>query len=98
MKNIDDENMTSTTQLQNEIRETRTYLHRLESQLRKAQYGRSPGRETEQQRIKRLQADFKRKYPNVAIDWSILKLVGTLPSRGSDRRLIAKAIAEKYGK
>jgi len=42
-----------------------------------------------------MEAEFKRKYPNVEIDRSILKLVGTLPKTGSDRKLIAEAIAEK---
>jgi hypothetical protein len=34
----------------------------------------------------------------MVIERSVLKLVGSLPNRGSDSKLIAQAIIEKYAK
>lgn len=87
--------MKSTTELEREIRKTRQHLNRLEEQLLRVHY-RTVGRETEEERLARVEGEFKKKYPNVELDRSILRLVGTLPRRGSDRKLIAEAIAEKY--
>jgi hypothetical protein len=70
----------------------------LETELHKTKYSPPTRRESEEQRIKRLESEFKHEYPNMTIDRSILKLVGSLPSRGSDSKLIAEAIVEKYAK
>jgi hypothetical protein len=88
--------MTSVTELQHRIQKTRQYLRKLETELHRVEYP-SP-RESEEQRIRRLESEFSREYPNREIDRSVLKLVGTLPNRGSDSRLIAQAIVEKYAK
>jgi hypothetical protein len=89
--------MTSVTELQDRIQKTRQYLRKLESELHQVEYP-SPRRESEEQRIRRYEREFTREYPNRAIDKSVLKLVGTLPNRGTDSRLIAQAIVEKYAK
>ena len=89
--------MKSATELQREIQKTRQYLLRLETQLRKITY-RETKRESEEERLQRLEREIRREYSNAHIDRSILKLVGTLPSRGSDSKLIAEAIDEKYAK
>lgn len=89
--------MTSVTELQHRIQKTRQYLRKLETELHRVEY-QSPRRESEEQRIRRLESEFSREYPNRAIDRNVLKLVGTLPNRGSDSKLIAQAIVEKYAK
>jgi len=87
--------MRSATELQREIQKTKQHLNRLQSELHRVRHG-MPGRESRQDRLARVEAEFRKKYPNIEIDRSILKLVGALPNRGSDRKLIAEAIAEKY--
>ncbi len=90
--------MTSVTELQHRIQKTRQYLHRLETELHRVEYP-SPTRSgSEEQRIRRLETEFTREYPNMVIDRSVLKLVGSLPNPGSDSKLIAQAIVEKYAK
>jgi predicted RNase H-like nuclease (RuvC/YqgF family) len=90
--------MKTVTELEKEIQKTRHRLNKLQSQLRKVQYRTPTKSETEARRIRKLELELRRKYPNAQVDRSILKLVGTLPRRGSDQRLMAEAIAEKYGK
>lgn len=90
--------MKTATELEKEIQKTRQYLNKLETRLREVQYRMPTGREAEEQRIRRLELELRRRYPNVQVDRSILKLVGILPRRGSDQKLIAEAIAEKHGK
>ena len=90
--------MATVTQLRKEIQKTRQRLNELETQLNKAQYRKPTGKKTEERRLKQLELELKRRYPNVTVDSSILRLVGTLSRAGSDRRLIAEAIADKYGK
>jgi hypothetical protein len=90
--------MTSVTELQHRIQRTRQYLRRLETELHRVEYSSLTRRASEEQRIRRLENEFSREYPNVIIDRSVLKLVGSLPSRGSDSKLIAQAIVEKYAK
>lgn len=49
--------------------------------------------------IKKIEAELKRKFPDMEFDRDLLKLVGALPYRNpasKDKELIAKAIAEKY--
>jgi len=87
--------MRSATELQREIQKTRQHLSRLENELHRVRHG-MPRRESEQERLARVETEFKKKYPNMEIERSILRLVGTLPKSGSDRKLIAEAIAEKY--
>lgn len=70
--------MTTVTELQHRIRKTRQYLHRLETELRRFEY--PTVRESEEQRIRRFENEFRCEYPNLTIDRSVLKLVGSLPS------------------
>lgn len=90
--------MKTATELQKEIQKTRNYLRKLEMQLRRVGY-RPVKRETEEQRIKRLEAEFKKKYPNLEVDTSILKLVGTEPYNppSKDKEVTRRIIAERYG-
>jgi len=83
--------------LQRELSRVRNYLFRLEYKVFKTQQ-KLMGR-TEEQRIKRLEAELKRKYPDATIDRELLSLVGTLPNipRSMERQALAEAIAEKYG-
>ncbi len=83
--------------LQRELIKARRYLFRLEYKVFKTQQ-KLMGR-TEEERIKRLEVELKRKYPDTKVDRELLSLVGTLPKipRSMERQALAEAIAEKYG-
>ena len=70
--------MKTVTELEKEIQKTRQRLNKLETRLRKLQYRTSAKTETEERRIRRLELELRRKYPNAQVDSSILKLAGTL--------------------
>lgn len=91
--------MTSTTQLEKKIEKTREQLYRLETQLQRIRRRVPVRHDTQEQRLNRLEAQLKRKYPNVKVDRELLSLVGTLPKipRSIEKEMIRDAIVEKYG-
>jgi predicted nucleic acid-binding Zn-ribbon protein len=55
--------------------------------------------ESEASRVRRIEAELKKKFPEMEFDRELLKLVGILHYRNppsNDKELIAKAIAEHY--
>jgi hypothetical protein len=91
--------MRSATELQKEIQKTRQHLNKLETQLHRMKYRKLAGTENEEQRIRRVEAEFKRKYPNIDISRNLLRLVGTEPynPRWKDKEVTRQIIAERYG-
>ena len=91
--------MTTVTELQHRIRKTRQYLHRLETEIHRAKYRRPVRKKAEEQRIARLAREFKKKYPYLEADSSILKLVGTEPHNppSKDKEVNRRIMAERYG-
>ena len=89
--------MTSVTELQHRIRKTRKYLYRLETELHRAENV-ATGKEAEERRIERLEKAFKKKYPYLEIDRSILMLVGTEPYNppSEDKAVNRRILAERY--
>jgi len=90
--------MKSATELQKEIKKTRQRLSNLESELRWVHY-RNVRQVTERERLKRVQAEFRKKYPNETLHPDILSMVGILPhaSRNHDKDILRQALADKYG-
>jgi hypothetical protein len=90
--------MTTVTELQHRIRKTRQYLHRLETELDRARYI-TARKETAEQRLERLEREFKKKYPHLEIERSVLRLVGTEPYNPplEDKAVNRRIIAERYG-
>lgn len=90
--------MKSTTELQKEIRKTRQHLYKLESRLYAVNF-RKARTLNEKERLQRVQAEFRKKYPNETLHPDILALVGILPyaSRAHDKEILRQALAEKYG-
>jgi hypothetical protein len=90
--------MATVTELQHRIRKTRRYLNRLETELQRARYS-AKRKETEEQRIQRLEREFKKKYPHGEISRSVLELVGTEPYNppSGDKAVNRRIIAERYG-
>ena len=93
--------MTGVTQLEREIEKTRQYLHRLESRLQRVPYKRAKREkhETDQEPLRRVELEFRRKYPNETLAPNILSIAGILPyaSRAHDKKILRQALAEKYG-
>jgi restriction endonuclease S subunit len=91
--------MTSTTQLERKIEKAREQLYRLETQLLRIQRQAPARRGTQEQKLNRLEAQFKKKYPNVKVDRELLSLVGTLPRipRSVEKQIIRDAVAERHG-
>lgn len=83
--------------LQREIWKVRQYLSRLEYKVMKTQ--RKLLWENEEQRLKCLEAELKRKNPKVAIDRELLRLVGTEPYNppSKDKEITRQIVAERYG-
>ena len=90
--------MKSATELQKEIRKTRQRLHNLETELQQVHY-RNVKQVTEREKLKRVQAEFRKKYPNETLHPDILSLVGILPhtSRNHDKDILRQVLADKYG-
>ena len=89
--------MTSVAELRHRIQKTRRYLHRLETELHRAKHVAAP-KETEERRIERLEKAFKKKYPHLEIDRSILRLVGTelYNPPSEDKAVNRRILAERY--
>jgi hypothetical protein len=77
---------------------TRRYLHGFEAEMRRAMCVKAR-KETEEQRLARLERAFKRRHPRLEIDRSILKLVGSEPYNppSKDKQVNRRIIAERYG-
>jgi hypothetical protein len=90
--------MTSVTELQHRIQKTRRYLHRLETELDRAKYV-TARKQTEEEKIARLEREFRKKYPRLEIDRSVLRLVGTEPYNppSEDKAVNRRITAERYG-
>jgi hypothetical protein len=91
--------MTSTTQLEKKIERTREQLYKLETQLRRIHRRAPIGHDTQEERLNRLEAQLKRKYPSVKVDRELLLLVGTIPKipRSIEKQITRDAIVEKTG-
>ena len=89
-------------QLKKEVEREIGRLKSLYSKLDKYEKAQQKGKnkkEPEENRIKKIEAELKRKFPDMEFDRNLLKLVGALPYRNpasKDKELVAKAIAEKY--
>ena len=73
-------------------------MYSLESMLHEVHY-RKAREITEEERAKRIQAEFRKKYLNETLHPDILSLVGVLPhaSRTHDKEILIQALGEKYG-
>ena len=61
--------------------------------------GKKVKRETDQEKLERVQAEFRKKFPNESLGRNVLSIVGILPkaSRAHDKKILREALAEKYG-
>ena len=57
------------------------------------------GKESEKDRLKKLEAELKKKLPGVKVDKDLLRLVGTEPynPRSQDKEIVRRIVAERYG-
>ena len=57
------------------------------------------GREAEKNRLKKLEAELKKKLPGIKVDKDLLRLVGTEPynPRSQDKEIVRRIVAERYG-
>jgi translation initiation factor IF-2 len=88
-------------QLKKEIEREISHLKVLYSKIDKYEKAQQEGkkRKPDEYRIKKIETELKKKFPDMEFNRDLLKLVGALPYRNpasKDKELIAKAIAEKY--
>lgn len=88
-------------QLKKEVEREISHLKSLYSKLDKYEKTQQEGkkRKPDEYRIKKIETELKKKFPDMEFNRDLLKLVGALPYRNpasKDKELIAKAIAEKY--
>lgn len=80
-------------EIEKEMNHLRDLYNRINHMERKEQ-------KPERYRIKKLEEELRKKYPDLIVDKSLLRLVGTMsynhPSK--DKDLIRQAVAELYGK
>ena len=83
-------------EVEREIGHLRSLYSKLDKYEREQKKAR---REPEEHRIKRIEAEMKKKFPNMEFDRKLLKLVGALPFRNPpsrDNELISRIIAEHH--
>ncbi len=85
--------MATITELEREAEKTREYLKALEHKLHRARVGYVRGKD----RIRRVEAELKAKYPNANPDKELLSLVGTLPKpHVGYKEALRRIVAERY--
>jgi len=79
-------------QVKKEMNNLRELYHRVTRSGRK-------GRESEKKRIKKLEAELRKKFPGIKVDKDLLRLVGTEPynPRSQDKEIVRRIVAERYG-
>lgn len=85
--------------LKKEVQKEISHLRSLYGKIDKYEREQRGRRETEKYRIKRIEAELKKKFPDMEFDRDLLKLVGVLPYKNppsKDKELIARVIAEHY--
>ncbi len=73
----------------NHLRELYSKINRIEKR-----------KEPESYRIRKLEQELRKKFPDIKVDRSLLRLVGTMPYNppSKDKEVIRAAVAERYAK
>jgi hypothetical protein len=81
--------------IKKQIEKEMTRLRNLYTRLSRLQRKR---REPESYRLRRLESELKRKFPDIKVDKSLLRLVGTMPYNppSKDKEILREIIAERY--